>query len=446
MVIDQAPLIEQAIAELEDWHNKIERLEVQIQLFHDKDLKLYNEWHQLTSQIYQKEIDSIFEVYRTLTEFHNWIVYTADEKNISLPEAYHLMTEENERYQKGNVEERAHIQSLRERRQKFIDGHMDEEDRDEATFDELSGEDHRQSAEEQMHESRAYHETELKYFEELTDKQIKKIMKDASDGLMLLVQCVTICLETYRFDLILKIWNATSSHIKKTFNKGFKNEFGMNLDDLLARANQRARAEAGVDEDEEDFDFARHFENPFSRSAPKQKQSKPEDTELAKVFYRRLMQKVHPDKLTNEFVSLKKDWLDRLWKKIQVAYTDLNVTTLQNLYLQVLISLKHYDEVTYSELLYGSELMKKELGRIHNSQSQNLAHPAWGFSKLKSYKKLEKQIAEPFIENKKRLLYDKTRLEDLHASLKLSVESALRSGGFAPPKKRRRRRASRRSS
>lgn len=445
ILIDQAPLIQQAIDDLEAWHEKIERLEIEIQRFQDKDLKLYNEWHQLTSQTYQKEIDEIFETYRKVAEFHNWIIHTAETHNITLPEAYHLMAQEEERFLNGTEDERNRILQMRERRQRAIDGQMDDDSdvdsdfNDETIFDGPSEEEKRQQAEEQVKESRAYHERELHYYDQLSDKQIRKIMKDASDGLMLLVQCVTICLETYRFDLILKVWNATPPKIKKTFNRGFEKEFGMSLDSLLERATDKAREDAGADEDDEDFDFARHFENPFTRSAPKQKAAQPADSEQAKIYYRRLMLKIHPDKLTPEFLTTKKPWLDRLWKKVQTAYNDLNVASLQNLYLQVLISLKHYEEATYSELRQGSELMKKEFSRIRDSQSGNLSHPAWGFSSLKSYKKLEKEIAEPYKENKKRLLHDKTRLEDLHASLKLSAESALRSGGFEPLRKRKRR-------
>ena len=88
--------------------------------------------------------------------------------------------------------------------------------------------------------------------------------------------------------------------------------------------------------------------------------------------------------------------------------------------------------------------MKKEYTRIRESQSQTLSHPAWGFSHHKSYKKLEKEIAEPYKENKKRLTRDKMRLEELHASLKQSAEAALGTGGFPPPFRKRKRRARRR--
>jgi hypothetical protein len=356
------------------------------------------------------------------------------------------MALEEEKFVNGTESERNEITKHRELRQKMIDGRFDEESDSpgENFSDEPSAEERARNTQEQINESRAYHERELETYDALTEKQIRKIMKDASDGLMLLVQCVTICLETYRFDIILKVWNATPPKIKKTFNRGFEKEFGLSLDALLDQATHKARQDAGVDDDDEDFDFARHFENPFTQSSNKKRTSQVEDPEAAKIYYRRLMLKIHPDKLSKEFLSIKKPWLDRLWKKIQVAYNESNVSSLQNLYLQVLISLKHYDEVTYSELRQGSELMKKEFSRIRESQSGNLSHPAWGFSALKSYKKLEKQIAEPYKENKKRIEHDKTRLEDLHASLKLSADAALRMGGFQPPERKRKRRARRR--
>jgi hypothetical protein len=149
------------------------------------------------------------------------------------------------------------------------------------------------------------------------------------------------------------------------------------------------------------------------------------------------MMKIHPDKLSPDFAANKKAWLDRLWKKIQVAYDRANVQSLQNLHLQVLITLKKYEELDYSELRSGSLLLKKELSRLERVNQDTLEHPAWGFSNLKSYKKLEKVIAEPFKENAKGIKKEIKRIAKIHETLKMHVHSILARGGFGKSKKTR---------
>jgi hypothetical protein len=64
-------------------------------------------------------------------------------------------------------------------------------------------------------------------------------------------------------------------------------------------------------------------------------------------------------------------------------------------------------------------------------------HPAWGFSKLKSYKKLEKTIAEPYKQNSKNIKKDIKRIEGIHAGLRELVESIQAAGGFARSRRRK---------
>ncbi len=443
VLVDQIPLLRKAIEELESWHEKIENLEIEIQKFQEHDLKLFNDWSSLTLQKHQADIEILQEQYKKMITFHNWVVYTADDLNISLPQAYHLMILEEQLYQKGTKAEKEKIDEIRFARDAGLHEQIHGDD---SSNDEEEGTEDPRTREEKITDARGLYEERLQFFERLSDKKVKQLMQDFDEALYFLVECVGICIETYRYDLILRIWNLAPAKVKKTFNEGFKSQFGVTLDAFLERAGNKAREDAGVDEDDE-FDFSAHFEGPLA-DKKRRRDDKPENVELAKILYRRLMLKVHPDKLPPDFVTTKKSWLDRLWKKIQTAYTEADSAALEKLHLQVLITLKKYDEVSFSELKIGSGLLKKEHNRIFESQRQTREHPAWGFAQLKTYAGLEKKITEPYSENKKLLRKEMTRIAKLHQALAEAASVAVQNGGFARkrPQPRRKKRKPRRQS
>lgn len=210
---------------------------------------------------------------------------------------------------------------------------------------------------------------------------------------------------------------------------------GVTLDQYLMNVKEDAKRTSNDDEFGEEFDFKSHFENPFTNKT--KAEAVPETLEAAKIVYRRIMMKVHPDKLSADFVHTKKNWLDRLWKKIQSAYDQTDVKALKNLHLQVLVTLKNYDDLDLSDLRAGTQLLKAELARLGKSHEDTVQHPAWGFSKLKSYKKLEKIVAEPHKKTSKELKKDIKRIEGTHAALKDFVDSVQAAGGFGRTRRRK---------
>jgi hypothetical protein len=127
ITLDQQPLRMSAIGELETWHDKIELLEIEIQKFHDTDFKLYNDWLRLTLGDLQNEINSLIDKYKKLALFHNWVVHTTEEKNVSLPHAFFLMSEEELKFQKGSKEEKEQIEKLRKDRTNKINSELKSE-------------------------------------------------------------------------------------------------------------------------------------------------------------------------------------------------------------------------------------------------------------------------------------------------------------------------------
>ncbi len=452
ITIDQRPLRKSAIHELEAWHDKIELLEIEIQKFHDSDFKLYNDWLRLTLADLQIETNSLIEKYQKLAQFHNWVVFTAEERNISLPYAFFLMAEEDRLFQKGTQEEKDHIEKIRIERTKKINSGIKSEDEDdydeeETEFDsepdtDSSEYDHAHSEdddwlkteEREIRSMREKFQKELIFFEGLTDKKIAKTMRQFDEGINLIANCVYICSLCYRFDIVERIWGFVPLKIKTHFNADFKKQMGVTLDQYLVNIKNDAQRSSTLEDSDEEFNFKAHFENPFSSPTI---EILPENVEAAKIIYRRIMMKVHPDKLSTEFVTVKKSWLDRLWKKIQGAYEKSDVKALQNLNLQVLVTLKKYDELDLTDLRSGSKLLQSELDRLGKSHEETLQHPAWGFSKLKSYKKLEKIVAEPYKNTSKDLKKDIKRLEKMHADLKEFVDTIQAAGGFGRAKKRK---------
>jgi hypothetical protein len=458
VALDQQPLRMSAISELESWHDKIELLEIEIQKFHDTDFKLYNDWLQLMLGDLQAETNLLFDQYKKLALFHNWVVFTVKEKNISLPHAFFLMSEEELNFQKGSKEEKELIEKLRKDRTNKINAELNSEpevdfndgedefdsefesesvnnrDNDQFNDEPLEDGDWIQNREREIRLQREHFKNEILIFESLTDKKLTKIMRQFGEGLDFISRAVYVCSQCYRFDIVERIWKFVPFKMKTHFNADFKNQMGVTLDQYLINIKNDAQRSSSSDENDEEFNFKAHFENPFSTPI---NEVLPENVEAAKIVYRRIMMKIHPDKLSTEFVTTKKNWLDRLWKKIQTAHDKKDVKALQNLHLQVLVNLKKYDELDYSDLKAGSKLLQSELLKIEKSQEETLQHPAWGFSKLKSYKKLEKTIAEPYKQNSKNIKKDIKRIEGIHTGLRELVESIQAAGGFGRSRRRK---------
>lgn len=452
IILDQRPLRTKAINELEKWHDKIELLEIELQKFHDTDFKQYNDWLRLTLGNLQEENNTLIDKYQKLALFHNWVVFTEEDENISLPHAFFLMSQEELNYQNGSPDEKEQIEKLREVRTQKINAKLksageddfgDEDDFESHSeqFDDENMDEDRESdnwIEQEEREIRLHREKfqkEILFFESLTDKKLVKKMRDFDEGINLISSCVYICSLCYRFDLVERIWAFVPLKIKTHFNTDFKKQMGVTLDQYLKSVKEDARRTSNDDEYGEEFDFKSHFENPFTN---KNKTETPAETlEAVKIVYRRIMMKVHPDKLSADFVNAKKNWLDRLWKKIQSAYDQTDVKALKNLHLQILVTLKNYDDLDLSDLRAGAQLLQAELARLGKSHEDTLQHPAWGFSKLKSYKKLEKIVAEPYKKTLKELKKDIKRIEGTHAALKDFVDSVQAAGGFSRTRRRK---------
>jgi hypothetical protein len=256
MTVDQMPIRNQAIRELEKWHDKIEMIEVDLQKFQDSDVKLYNDWLQMVIGKVQAEVILAQEKFEKLGTLHNWVVLTSEELNISFAHAYFLMLEEEVLNEKGTESEKAEIEKNRQIRndkikEKIKAEYFDQFDESEADFDlenqyENKQQDENSDKDEALEKQQFYKEREklfktnakifkkvLSQFEKLADKDIQMNMKTVKSGLEFITEVLLICIQCNRFDLVDRYWKLTPEKIKKQFNMKFLIEMGTTLEEFI---------------------------------------------------------------------------------------------------------------------------------------------------------------------------------------------------------------------
>lgn len=442
--IDQVPIRNQAILNLEMWNNKIDLIEDELQKFQETEVKLYNDWLNLTTRKLQSEIMLLYEKYEKIGRFNNWFVLISEELNITLIHAYFLMREEESKYQRASNIEKEEIEKNREMRDKKISEKMKsqyfediEEEQDfpdndsEQDKDKSSDQFNYNEREKHFQQNRKKFNKELKSIEKMSEQQILKSMKSIKLGVEFITEVILICIQCNRFDLVEKYWRLTPEKIKVKFNLEFKSQMGCTLDIFIEEvknenfhSDQQSDGGDGVDLNSDTLSELINDKNDLNL----------EEQETAKIIYRKVMMKIHPDKLTPEFALANKKWLEYLWKKIQNAYDKSDILALQTLRLQILVKLKHYDELDLSELKLASKLLEADFNRICLLQSDIINHPAWGFSKLNSYKHLEKKVSEPYKANLRKLKKEIKVIEKQHAAISKMADMIVASGGFGPIK------------
>lgn len=451
--LDQNPIRDQAILNLELWNNKIDSIEAEIQKFEDTEVKLFNDWLNLTIGKLQSEIMSFHEKYEKLGRFTNWFILTSEELKISLPHAYFLMLNEESLYQHGTDIEKKEIENIRIARDKKIskkiksqsfddfDEDFDDLDFDDKEFenknkDKSTKQDFQNDENGHFQENRKKFKNEIHSIERMTDKQIIKKFKAVNLGVDFITEVALICIQCNRLDLIERYWGLTPQKVKTHVNAEFKRQLGVSLDIFIEEFKDRYIDSDQQIKDSEQLDF--NFDLQEDLKNKKQDNIRP-NPEVPKQIYRKIMMKIHPDKLSTEFVTANKIWLDHLWKKIQAAYDKADILSLQTLLLQITVKFKHYDELDLSELKLAAKHLESDFEQACQFHTNIIHHPAWGFSKLKSHKHLEKKVAEPYKYQLKEIKKDIKEIEKRHKFLNDMVETINASGGFGPIKSKKRR-------
>ena len=118
----------------------------------------------------------------------------------------------------------------------------------------------------------------------------------------------------------------------------------------------------------------------------------PEQLEALKLLYRKLVRKLHPDLQghDNELSA----WHKKIWDRVQSAYKTSDRAELEKIYKLVLIRGRDLNDLSLGEIRESSRWLGDELKRMENEVKGLKRLPAWGFSRKKDLKSLERKVAK----------------------------------------------------
>ena len=399
LIIDNAPLKRQAAEQAQIWLKKIEDFELALKKFNDVDQPLFTEWYNLTTHPLREELEVLTEEYLKLIEFHNTMIFIVNDQDVSMAQAYLLIQQENEKFEAGDAKTREEIEKVRALRKKLIEHESDPE--------ESFNRDRPQDAEEAADFQKAtdLEEDRLRFFEKLTDSEVSEILRDPEDGASFLMNAIAILLQASRGDLLKKFWKLAPWELRKNLNKMARKSLGHSLEELF---EERSGAAPPQDEAQ---DVASAKPSPRKVSTDETQQLK------LKALYRKIVRKIHPDQFSEEVTPEIKSWLSGLWHKVIHFYDKEDSEALETLHHKIILRLKKYEELSVSEIHAAARSLEKELQELLRDQKNSRRGPAWNFSELKNYKKVENQVSKPFRLEKKRILENIEELELEHEML-----------------------------
>jgi hypothetical protein len=107
IVIDDKSIRRKAFRDAELIIRKIDRLEAGFDDFHRIDQKLFTDWYALTFREHENRIRSLRDQYRELAQFHNEMVTIARMHDVSMPEAYRILRDEQDLFETGSEKQKA---------------------------------------------------------------------------------------------------------------------------------------------------------------------------------------------------------------------------------------------------------------------------------------------------------------------------------------------------
>jgi len=443
MIIDNAPIRSREIRSAQGWLKKIDRLDDKIEQFHQTDRRLFGEWHDLTFRELASEIAKKREEYFAYADFHNQMILLAKTQKISIPKAFSILYGEELEFKNGDAETRAKIEERRRVRKDELERELRKASEAAAECDCPACRAERKEQADSDVDEKDFFDNEdevdlglrrkVEYFENLTPEKIQKLMRQSHESaMMFLLEAIPIVMQAGREDLARRFWNLTSPGVKREFNQLTKKSLGVTFDEMLADF------EDGIDEfDDEDFDEDLRP----TRRARHQTESLSEDDKLRlKAIYRKIVRKIHPDQLSDQFLKVRKPWIDSVWKKSVRANDLKDLDTLTKLYHQILFVFEEFDSLSVAELRSTVTSVQDEFREREAEAKRIKASPAWNFSQLKNYSKLKIRMAKPF---HKELSEVSKELEELKAS-RAHLEQLLRSG-FDLDRPRNKKRAKKRN-
>lgn len=301
-----------------------------------------------------------------------------------------------------------------------------------------------QKEEDLIQKSREKFQSRILYYEGLADKKLTKIMRNFQEGFEFLFEAIAILIQCSRIDLLRKIWSFAPLSLKKQLNQKAKADFRMTIEELMDESDERDKLRAQAAEFETFGDSEESFDEDFFMGSdfqhkPKTEEIKEDDQIRIKSIFRKIVRRIHPDHLKLEGSEELKSWFDLLWKKVSEAHEKNDLEKLTQLHYKIMVALQDYKELGVSELVTAARLLENEYHDLSQEYSNLRSSPAWNFSRLTDYRKLEKQQSKPFLQQQKRLNEDLAEIKEQRAEIERIAE-LIREGKIKTGPKRPKRR------
>lgn len=448
MLVNDKEVRRQAFSETAKILKKIEKLNKECDAFNKKDQQLFNDWFNLTFQSDRKRYDETYQEYRSIATFHNDIVALAEMKNLSMKKAYAQIMEENHKFEFGTNKDREQIEKLRMKRRVFVqkateaeesafrNSHMDE-DYDEFEVGEDENENDGDFDLNNIDTSRLDKDSKKFYnlFKEMPPKKLSKVI--STEGFDFFMFAFSIAMEVQDTALVVKIWDAASAQMRKKISTQFARDMGVPLSDLieemryaletLSDAKQKTGKDKDkeVDEDENDFEEAsgaKGRDDQFIQmNGLSSKKINPQEETALKGIYRKLARLIHPDAHSVETKGGMREWYSQMWERLQDAYKKRDLEAMRRLEMVVIIGIEDLQSLTLDEIKGSFKIFERELQEVQQTTKAKRTHPAWKFSKKRSYDSLIKRVKKDFQGNLDPLLEEIGRLKEFHEYLKTSL-------------------------
>ncbi len=405
MVIDETPLRRVAIKAVQKWFKKIEDIEKSAVKFNQTDLKLYTDWFNLAIGPLQQKVEVTRREFLKLAEFHNLMVSVSLSKKIPMPSAYLYLMEEEEQYQNGDEELRADIDARRKKRSKDLEGQIYGSSHEEADYSDegssFAGQEslkdlyeRAQADEERIRENRESSQEDIERYELLSDNDLREYMQDFDTACGFVVEACSILLPSARVDLMRRIWQFTPVRVRTYVNKKIKKSFGSTLDDLIDNIEEQVEIRSRIFE-HESSDDSEYKETYIPSRTPSE--LKEDDQLRMKSMFRKIVRRIHPDHLKLEEIGHLKQWFSMIWRKVAEAHEKNDLGKLTSLHHKIMVALKEFDQLALSELKEAGQSLATEYRSLCEEVSDLKESPAWNFSKLKNYEKLQAKESKPYM-------------------------------------------------
>ena len=401
VVVDDKRIRKVAFKEAERLIKKLERLENDVRRFEDEDQKLYSNWFDLSFRKEQALIKSLDEKYRHLASLHNWMIAVARMDKISLEQAIEKVYKEEELYLRGSNEDKARIEKLRFDRDAFIQRAIENEYASERSGRADSDDPFDGEGDNDLDTPRSQaDDAELQAVKNMTDKKIRKICLEKDGTYALLAMILTLSENLEDYALLIRVWDIVPQKHQISFARKFTEETGTPLKKIIEQIRadlkeSKAGTQKSLDHEEDRASYGGHFDDHFigDRSGRKHRTSG-EELERCKLFYRKLVRRLHPDLQVDEKSQL--PWQKHIWHRVQHAYRAQDTQGLEKLYRLVMIRMRELNEITMGEILESQRWLEDEIEDLNQGAAGMKKLPAWGFARRKTFEPVRKKVERSF--------------------------------------------------